>query len=82
MIEIYKSVSGLDEIIREKNPVVNTPKVGVLTRSNGVKIGRETFQSRTQNDFAKQEARHNYFFNRITPTWNALKKRIVRALKS
>ena len=32
LIEMYKSVNGLDEIIWERNPVVNTPKVGVFTR--------------------------------------------------
>ena len=32
LIEMYKSVNGLYEINRERNPVVNTPKVGVLTR--------------------------------------------------
>ena len=78
LIEMYKSVNGLDEIIWERNPVVNTPKV--LTRSNGVKIRRETFKSKVRNDFAKQvSTRHNYFSNRITPTWNALPKRIVQA---
>ena len=31
-IEIYKSVNRLDEINWERNSVVNTPKVGVITR--------------------------------------------------
>ena len=32
------------------------------------------------NDFAKQvSTRHNYFINRITPTWNALPEKIVQA---
>ena len=54
LIEIYKSVNELDEINWERNPVVNTPKVGVLTRSNWVKIRGETFKSKIQNDFAKK----------------------------
>ena len=44
LIEMYISVNGLDEIIWERNPVVNTPKVGVLTRSNGVRIRRDTLK--------------------------------------
>ena len=36
LIEMYKSVNELDEINRERNSVVNTPKVGVLTRLNAV----------------------------------------------
>ena len=46
LIQIYKSVNGLDEINWKRNPVVNAPKVGVLTRSNGIKIRRETFKSK------------------------------------
>ena len=80
LIEMYKSVTGLDEINWERNPVVNTPKVGVLTRSNGVKIKRDTFKSRIRNDFARQvSARHNYLINRITSAWNALPKKIVQS---
>ena len=80
LIEMYKSVNGLDEINWERNPVVNTPKFGVITRSNGVKIKRDTFKSRIRNDFARQvSARHNYFINRITPAWNALPKKIVQS---
>ena len=37
LIEMYKSVNGLDEIYWERNLVVNTPKSGVLTRSNAGK---------------------------------------------
>ena len=49
LIEMYKSVNGLDEINWERNPVVNTPKVGFITRSNGVKIRRDTFKSKIRN---------------------------------
>ena len=78
LIEMYKSVNGLDEIIWERNPVVNTPKVGVIKISNGVKIRRETFKSKIRNDFANQVfTRHNYFFNRTIPSWNALPEKIV-----
>ena len=70
---MYKPVNGLDEINWKSNPVVHTPKVGVLTRSNGAKIRRDTFKSKIRNEFANQiSARYNYFVNRITPTWNAL----------
>ena len=79
-IEMYKSVNRLDEINWERNLMVNTPKAGVLTRSNGVKIRRNTFKSKVRNDFVKQVfTRHEYFFNTITPTWNALPIRIVQA---
>ena len=54
LIGIYKSVNGLDEIIWERNPMGNTPKAGVLMRSNGFKIRRDTFKSKIRNDFAKQ----------------------------
>ena len=54
LIEMYKTVNRLNEINWERNPVVNTPKVGAITRSNGIKIKRVTFQSRIRNDFAKQ----------------------------
>ena len=37
LIEMYKSVNGLDGINWEKNPVINTPTDKVLTRSNGGK---------------------------------------------
>ena len=40
LIEMYISVNGLDEIHWERNPIVNTPKVGVIARSNGLKIRR------------------------------------------
>ena len=61
LIEMYKSVNGLDEINWERNPVVNTPKFGVITRSNGVKIKRDTFKSRIRNDFARQvSAKQNH----------------------
>ena len=57
--------------------MVNTPKAGVLTRSNGVKIKRDAFKSKTRNDFARQVSiRQNYFFNRIKPTWNALPENV------
>ena len=80
LIEMYKYKKGLDEINWERNPVGNILKVGVLTRSNGVKIRRNTFKSKARNDFVKQVfTRHEYFFNRITPTWNALPIRIVQA---
>ena len=80
LIEMYKSVNGLDEINWERNPVMITPTDRVLTRSNGVKIRRDTFKSKIRNDFAKQvSTRHNYFFNRITPIWNALPEKIVQA---
>ena len=35
LIEMYKSVNGLDEINWERSPVINTPTYRVLTRSNG-----------------------------------------------
>ena len=54
LIEMYKSVNGLDEINWERNPVMITPTDRVLTRSNGVKIRRDTFKSKIRNDFAKQ----------------------------
>ena len=66
LIEMYKSVNGVDEINWERNPVVDTPKVGVLTRSNGVKIRKEYIQ-----------IKDNYFLDRITPTWNDFPKKIV-----
>ena len=46
MIETYKSLNELDEI---KWKWVNAPKVGVITRLNGVKIRRDTFKSRIRN---------------------------------
>ena len=46
LIEMYKSVNGLDESNCVRNPVVNTPKVGAITESNVVKIRRDTFKSR------------------------------------
>ena len=63
LIEMYKSVNGLDEINWERNPVINTPTDRVLTRSNGVKIRRDTFKSKIRNDFANQAylfLRQNY----------------------
>ena len=54
LIEMYKSVNGLDQIYWERNPVVNTQKVGVLTRSNGIKIRRDTLITKIRNDFAKK----------------------------
>ena len=54
LIEMYKSVNGLDEINWERNPVMITPTDRVLMRSNGVKIRRDTFKSKIRNDFAKQ----------------------------
>ena len=58
------------------NPMVNKPKDVVLTRSNGVKIRRNTFKSKILNDFARQVL---YLFNRFTPTWYALPEKIVQA---
>ena len=78
LIEMYKSVNGLVEINWERTPMVNTPKAEVLTRLNGVKIRRDTFKSKIRNDFARptniymRSNRQNYFFNRITATWNSL----------
>ena len=43
---------------------------------NGVKIRRETLKTKIRNDL---RTGYNYFFNRITPTRNALPKRIVQA---
>ena len=63
LIEIYKSVNGLDKINWERNPKVNTQKAGLLTRSNGFKIRRDTFKSKIRNYFAREvSARNNYFF--------------------
>ena len=74
-IEIYKSVNGLEMFNSESNPVINTPTDRILTRSNGVKIRRDTFKSKIRNDLRN---RHDYFFNRISPTWNALPENIVQ----
>ena len=71
LIEMFKYLNRVDEINWEKNPMVNTPKDGVLTRLNGVKIMRNAFKSKIRNDFARQvSTRHNYFFSIITPTWS------------
>ena len=79
-LSAYKSAYGLDDINWERSPVVNTPKVRVLTRSNEVKIKRNPFISKIRNDFARQvSARHNYIIKRITPAWNALLKKIVQS---
>ena len=62
-IEIYKSVNGLEMFNSESNPVINTPTDRILTRSNGVKIRRDTFKSKIRNDFANQAylfLRQNY----------------------
>ena len=73
LIETYKSVNGLAEINWGRNSMVNTQKAGVLTRSIGVKIRRNTFKSKIRNEFAWQvSVRHNYFFNRVTQTWKTL----------
>lgn len=51
-----------------------------LTRSTGVKIRRETLNSKIRNYFAKKvSTRHNYLFKKNTPTWNALLKRTIQA---
>ena len=77
---MYKYVNELDEINWERDTVINAPTDRVLTRLNGVKIRKDRFKSKIRNDFAKQvSTRHNYFFNRITPTWNALPENIVQA---
>ena len=55
LIEMYKSLNVLDEINRDRNPVINTPTDRVLTRSNRAKIKGDTFKSKIRNDFAKQE---------------------------
>ena len=67
-------IYGLHEINWESNPVINTPNVEFLTRSNGVKMRSEIFKSRLQ----KVSTRLNDFFNRSTPTWIVLLK-IVQA---
>ena len=39
-----------------------------------------TLKLKIRNNFAKQlSTRRNYFFNRITPTWNALPVKNVQA---
>ena len=66
LIEMYKSVNGLKEIILERNPVVNTPKVGVLTRSNGVKIRREISNHRIiSNQRSEMILRNRYLLDII-----------------
>ena len=87
LIEMYKSVNGLDEINWERNSVVYTPKVGVITRSNWVNIRRVAFKSRIRNDFVKQvSAINHYFLNRLkidqAPTLNMFKKGLNVRLKS
>ena len=51
-IEMYKSVNGFDDINWERNPVINTTADRVLTRSNVVKIRRDTFKSKIRNDLS------------------------------
>ena len=64
----------LDEINWERNSMINTPKAGVLTRSNGGK----RIEGRHSNQRSEMILRNRYvpniiiFQNRITPSWNAL----------
>ena len=61
LIQMYKSVNGLDEIKCENDPV-NLSTDGVLTRAPRFGIKRETFKSRNRNDFCKQvSTRHTFF---------------------
>ena len=77
---MYKSVNGLNEINWERIPVLIKPKDRSLTRSNGLKMGADTYKKKIRNNFAeKVYARHNYFFDRLMPTWNALPEKIVQA---
>ena len=79
LIQMYKSVNGLDEI-KWENDRVNLSTEGVLTRAHMFGIKRETFKSRNRNDFCKQvSTRHTFFYNRLAPTWNFLPETIVKA---
>ena len=78
---VWLHLDEQEEINSKRSRVANTPKCRVLTRSNVIKIRRDTLKSKIRNDLAKQVSTwHNYFFNRITPTWNASPENIVKDL--
>ena len=82
LIEMFKVQKGLEKIEWVKPPLL-TKNDGLLgpassVRGNSLRLRRESFKSRLRNDFSQSvTVRHNFFLNRVVPTWNSLPDDVV-----
>ena len=81
LIEMYKVVNGVEVVDWVRGPVFKQGnRLGCETRSHGLSIRRDVFGARLRNDCSGQvSSRHEFFFNRISPAWNALPDSVVRS---
>ena len=79
LIGLYKEVNGVEVVDWVRGPVFKQEgRLGCETRSHGLSIRRDVFGARLRNDFSGQiSSRHEFFFNRIAPAWNALPDSVV-----
>ena len=79
---MFKVQKGL-EITEWVKPPLLTKNDGMLgpassVRGNSLRLRRESFKSRLRNDFSQSvTVRHNFFLNRVVPTWNSLPDDVV-----
>ena len=84
LIKLYKVVNNLEEVrwtngVKYRpSGVVEGPAAGL--RGHGLRMERQSFGARLRNDFSHFVGiRHQFFTNRVVPSWNSLPREVVGA---
>ena len=84
LIQLFKFINGLEIVDRNCLPKP-APSQNVLgpasaTRGNSMRLVRQTFKSKTRNDFAYfTTVRDHFFSNRVVGEWNDLPNNVIGA---
>ena len=72
---MFKITKGLEIVEWEKDLSIKE-----RTRGNNLSYNRESFKSIRRNDFAFcRRERHNFFVNRVAPSWNILPPNVINS---
>ena len=80
LIQMYKVMNGLENINWSTGPKRVPPSQTRAATNNSLRLIRETFPSRSRNDFGHSVTlRHEFFTNRVVGSWNSLPNFVVSA---